>query len=62
MWLVHAFLPFFGISSYTFFCLALIPVVQKNIAIGPSVNLTVKKKTKINGVSRVPIITRHVAH
>jgi len=29
VWLVPALLPFFGISPYTFFCLALVPALWK---------------------------------
>jgi len=42
--LVPAFLPIFGISPCTFFCLVLVPTLCKSIAIGPSVN---KKKLEL---------------
>jgi len=42
--LVPALLSLFVISSYPFFCLALVPALYKKFGIGPSVNFYVKKK------------------
>jgi len=42
--LFPALSPLFAISPYTFFCLALVPVLYKKFGIGPSVNYSVKKK------------------
>jgi len=60
--LVRALLSLFAMRPYTFFCLALIPALYKKFGIGPSVNFSVKKINKTNGMPRGPIISRHMAN
>jgi hypothetical protein len=59
--LVHALSSDFDIGPCTFFCLALVHALYKNIGIGQSVNFLLKKKHKTNRVPRGPIISRHMA-
>jgi len=58
MSLVPALSSDFDIGPYTFFCLELVPVLCKNIGIGPSVNFLLKKNTKL--LVLVPTLCKNI--